>query len=128
MPLKDPDARRAHHRKYMKETWYPAHKSKHYSIVKNRLRELKAWLDGYKAKPCMDCGGVFHPCAMDFDHRDPKAKILTLANAVRSGWSIERLKLEIDKCDLVCSNCHRVRTYKRATNQVTTVNASDISI
>ena len=61
-----------------------------------------------KAKPCMDCGQVFPAYVMDFDHRDgKKSEISVLVNAL----SVRRLVAEIAKCDVVCANCHRTRTY-----------------
>ena len=62
-----------------------------------------------KNKPCADCGLVFLPCAMDFDHRIGEEKLFQF-NAFQS-W--ERTLKELSKCDLVCSNCHRIRTWKR---------------
>lgn len=64
-----------------------------------------------KSKPCMDCGGRFHPCAMDFDHVRGK-KLFTVGENRNRG--ISTIKEEIAKCDVVCSNCHRVRTWSRA--------------
>jgi hypothetical protein len=51
---------------------------------------------------------------MDFDHRDPETKHKGIAQMVAYGWSLERLAAEIAKCELVCANCHRLRTAKRA--------------
>lgn len=61
-----------------------------------------------EGKPCMDCGGYFHWCAMDFDHRDNKTKI---GNVMKIRECL--IKEEVEKCDLVCANCHRLRTFKR---------------
>jgi Zn finger protein HypA/HybF involved in hydrogenase expression len=61
----------------------------------------------------MDCGGSFAPYVMDFEHRDPATKsfwILQRAGSV----STARLEAELAKCDIVCANCHRARTYARA--------------
>jgi hypothetical protein len=74
---------------------------------------LKSWIDGLKSVPCMDCGGRFPPVAMDFDHREGEVKAFDISRApwkVRSKASIEK---EIAKCDVVCANCHRVRTQQR---------------
>lgn len=61
--------------------------------------------------PCSDCGLYFHPCQMDFDHlRD---KVDNVSAMVNSGLSIPAIQAEIDKCELVCSNCHRLRTWMR---------------
>jgi hypothetical protein len=71
-----------------------------------------AWLRSYKAQPCADCGGRFHPVAMQFDHRPGERKEFDLGFGVRR-YSRKRLLIEIEKCDLVCANCHAVRTYRR---------------
>jgi hypothetical protein len=58
---------------------------------------------------CADCGGKFDPCVYHFDHvpeRGPK-----LFNVANCDVSIERLRAEIAKCDIVCGNCHAVRTW-----------------
>jgi hypothetical protein len=70
-----------------------------------RLRQL---VIEAKAVPCMDCGQVFPAYVMDFDHREGKeSEISVLVNAL----SLGRLVTEMAKCDVVCANCHRVRTY-----------------
>jgi hypothetical protein len=64
-----------------------------------------------EGKACTDCGGVFHQAAMEFDHipeRGPK-----LFNLGQSDRSVEAVKTEIAKCDIVCANCHRIRTWNR---------------
>jgi hypothetical protein len=60
--------------------------------------------------PCLDCNRSFKACQMDFDH----------VRGVKSGTVSQMLGLdtsvllaEIEKCDLVCANCHRIRTYTR---------------
>jgi hypothetical protein len=65
-------------------------------------------IDGLKNRPCMDCGGRFPPECMDFDHRDPSTK----NGGVAQMWAhkMETLLAEIALCDLVCANCHRIRT------------------
>ena len=64
-----------------------------------------------KKGPCLDCGGRFHPDAMDFDHRVPSEKSFSISKAKDAKF--ELLKRELAKCDLVCANCHRVRTARR---------------
>ena len=73
-----------------------------------RYEQHKAILDELKSStPCLDCGGSFKPCQMDFDHvGDNKS-----ANVARLvGGVTETLVHEIRKCHLVCADCHRVRT------------------
>jgi hypothetical protein len=72
-----------------------------------RYRE---WLIEYKSHPCSDCGGIFPPECMDFDHvRGEKLFAIGEGSTV----SRERVEIEIAKCDLICSNCHRIRTRQR---------------
>ena len=66
--------------------------------------------------PCSDCGGSFHFSQMEFDHlRDKDAAVSRLANAPAT---LRRLAEEIDKCELVCANCHRLRTWERLQAEV----------
>lgn len=58
---------------------------------------------------CMDCGYT-NPIALEFDHRDPTTKLFNIADGYLR--SKEELILEVSKCDIVCANCHRLRTAK----------------
>jgi hypothetical protein len=69
----------------------------------------RQWLDSLKRRPCVDCGGVFSPEAMDFDHVRG-GKVAGVAQTY--GWKRERVLAELLKCDLVCACCHRVRTHE----------------
>lgn len=63
-----------------------------------------------KRVPCKDCGLNFHPWQMDFDHlRDKKFNI---SEGRHRPWKM--ILEEVAKCDIVCSNCHRHRTYLRS--------------
>lgn len=74
-------------------------------------------------KPCTDCG-VRHPhWRMDFDHLDPRTKTAELALVVKLGWAKQRIEEELAKCELVCANCHRDRTWRRSGRGNTRVKA-----
>lgn len=75
----------------------------------NRLRFFER-LAPLKAQPCADCGCRFPPEAMDFDHVCG-TKCGTVAQMRSCSW--DKVLQEIAKCELVCANCHRVRTQKR---------------
>ena len=60
---------------------------------------------------CADCGYREHPAALDFDHRPGTTKVRDIKQGQQLGW--EALKAEIAKCDVVCANCHRIRTVER---------------
>lgn len=64
-----------------------------------------------KSGPCFDCGGIFPPEVYDFDHVKGKKKFEVSRGFSRV--SAKALEDEIKKCDLVCANCHRVRTSRR---------------
>jgi hypothetical protein len=79
---------------------------------KRNYRKLRALIDEHKTGPCLDCGKTYPPYVMDFDHRDPSTKVTKVSSMVYKGS--ERLLLaEIAKCDLVCANCHRIRTWEK---------------
>jgi hypothetical protein len=60
-----------------------------------------------KARPCVDCGGRFDAVCMDFDHVRGE-RLFGVVEGMR--WkATEALVAEMDKCDVVCSNCHRKR-------------------
>lgn len=67
----------------------------------------------YEAKnvPCMDCGISYPPYVMDFDHRPGEVKLKKLS--AMYGASLDLVSEEISKCDVVCANCHRERTFQR---------------
>lgn len=69
-----------------------------------------------KNKPCADCGITYPYYVMDFDHRENEIKEFGL-NAVTQK-AINALKREIAKCDVVCANCHRERTYQRRLQKI----------
>lgn len=60
---------------------------------------------------CVDCGYNEHHAALEFDHLPGFTKTKTVASLMYSAWDV--IQAEIDKCEVVCSNCHSVRTYER---------------
>lgn len=81
-----------------------------------RKAPRRAILDELKiaAGGCADCG-IFkpdHPEIYDFDHRPGTVKVLNVARFATK-HSMDELMTEIPKCDVVCSNCHRIRTQSR---------------
>ncbi len=76
---------------------------------KKRFHERnRNYKDDYKrSHPCVDCGNS-DIRVLEFDHVRG-IKLLTIANT--SSFSFSRLVEEIDKCDVRCANCHRIKTY-----------------
>jgi hypothetical protein len=77
-----------------------------------RLRRHGEVLARIKDVPCVDCGGRFHHSQMEFDHRPGTTKELSIGRMKKA--PIQRLLAEIEKCDIVCANCHALRTWQRA--------------
>jgi hypothetical protein len=74
--------------------------------VTERRRKLKEMAVGYKGGKCMFCGYDTCTAALDFHHLDPKEKDFSLSvRGLTRSW--DRIKSEINKCVLVCANCHR---------------------
>jgi hypothetical protein len=93
---------------------YQANKARRYAHNKRRQDEFRSWYTSLKAgRPCADCAEVFHPAAMQWDHLPEHEKKAALGELVRHG-SRQRIIEEIAKCELVCANCHAVRSYLRA--------------
>jgi len=72
-----------------------------------RIRRAKkiALLD-LSGNSCCKCGYNKSISALDFHHKDPKSKVISISNGVRQSWSLDALKKEAAKCILLCSNCH----------------------
>lgn len=82
-----------------------------YASRRKKSLLLVVKLAPFKAVPCADCGGRFPSVVMDFDHRDPTIKVDPVSRMVNRALSWERIAAEMAKCDVVCSNCHRIRTW-----------------
>jgi hypothetical protein len=82
---------------------------------KATIKERVAFIAAAKDKPCMDCGNRFPSVAMDFDHVRGE-KTMGIAYMAQHGYSLDLIRQEIEKCDVVCSNCHRIRTWLSRTS------------
>jgi transcription elongation factor Elf1 len=72
-----------------------------------RRKEIAEWLTEYKSHlECIKCGERTTVC-LDFHHIDQSTKDRSVALSIRWGWGKERIKKEIQKCIVLCSNCHR---------------------
>lgn len=96
---------------------YLKNRESHVKVIGERNRryknEIRTWIRRVKeSSPCHDCG-VFYPWyVMDFDHVSGE-KSGNISDFMARMVSKKKIQDEIDKCELVCSNCHRARTYTR---------------
>lgn len=112
---KDKTARRGH-AYYCKEcanakarAWIKKRENadKRNATVNISQKARKLWAIEYKGGKCNDCGGVYPPSVYDFHHLDGSTKEENPSYFIK--LSRERAIPELDKCVLLCANCHRVR-------------------
>ena len=89
---------------------FKSNNTEYYAYIQRQtIRDRKIELVEYKGGACVDCKQYYHPCVYHFDHRDPLTKSFSVCE--QKNKPMEELKKEADKCDLVCANCHAMRTY-----------------
>lgn len=106
MPIKD----REKNKEYLRNHYY-ANKEQYYARNELARQRKRSYIQEQKQKPCTDCGEEYPYYVMDFDHREDN-KLFNVSKMVAKSWN--QIYTEIAKCDLVCSNCHRKRTYLRS--------------
>ena len=76
---------------------------------KERVLNTKQKAIEYLGGKCVDCGLFDDPCVYDFHHLNPNEKEISFGK--NKSLSFDKIKSELDKCVLLCSNCHRKRHY-----------------
>jgi hypothetical protein len=82
-----------------------------YRKINNPVRkaEFRSRLAGIKEEAgCKDCG-IKHPAVLQFHHRDVAEKRADVGSLVSSNRSWGVIQTEVDKCDVLCANCHLIR-------------------
>jgi hypothetical protein len=93
-----------------------AKKRLYYSANRERIlsyqAERRSLVAEVKSQPCTDCHKRYPPHVMDFDHLPERGqKLFNIGQGM--SVSMPRLVAEIEKCEIVCANCHRIREYDR---------------
>jgi hypothetical protein len=108
MPYKDPEKQKA-----AQKAWYEKNKEISYirsqksrNLKRETIRKIK------ESSPCKDCSVSYPYYVMHFDHLDSSDKINKVSSIVQN-FGIKHALKEIEKCELVCSNCYSIRTWKR---------------
>lgn len=127
---KSPDGYRSNCRvcaRAAKAAWHERNADLSKSRRKARRDRVRDFIISRKQQPCVDCGNVFHHSVMDFDHVRG-TKIANVGELRIASGSLTKIQEEIDKCDLVCANCHRVRTWNRSNpqEQIPTMSSSSV--
>ena len=66
---------------------------------------------------CIDCGEMYPHYVLEFDHREGEEKLGSVSD-LYAKWGREVGLSEAKKCDIVCANCHKIRTYNRNQNGI----------
>jgi hypothetical protein len=95
------------------------HKERLKTVRKQRRVENQRWYKNYKSNlACIKCGEK-HIACITFHHRDVNNKVRDVSRLVLEGASLAKLIREIEKCDVLCFNCHMKEEYNvrnKATN------------
>lgn len=83
------------------------------TLDKHRIPK-RAFIKWLSEQPCWDCGQTYPHYCMDFDHREQSDKAFLVSYGLNYRW--DKLIEEVLKCDMVCSNCHRIRTFQKGQN------------
>ena len=92
--------------KESQKKWLKAHPN----YMTEKCRKMKERAVEYKGGKCLACFIEFdgnNACIFDFHHRNPKEKELSIGALLSRKW--EKIKPELDKTDMLCSNCHRLK-------------------
>lgn len=113
MPWKDKEKQREAIRRH-----YYANRQYYIDKAYKKRDILRRWVYDLKNKtPCTDCGIQYPYYVTDFDHVGEKGVKKNIISKLINSGSTKQVKEEIAKCELVCSNCHRIRTYNRRTDK-----------
>jgi hypothetical protein len=108
MPYKDPIKQKAAQRRYYEENIekYSEARQRKANLIRRKSEEIKG------STPCADCDMQYPHYMMDFDHLPEFVKVRNLS-AVNNFSTVAEWMKEVAKCEVVCANCHRHRTYMR---------------
>jgi hypothetical protein len=111
MPFKDPTVRKTKQVGYSK-TYYEKNKKDVIQKINVKKKAHRAWFVNYKKQlACINCG-FSHAAALDFHHVNPCKSDKKVNELVSDGHTKARIQKEIDKCIVLCSNCHRIHHEK----------------
>jgi len=106
MPYKDKEKQKLKNREYQR-LHYQRKKDYYKLKAAERQQKIREWLFDLKSTlKCNRCSEDDFVC-LDFHHIDPKEKEIGISEAIRQGWAKDRILKEVDKCEVLCANCHR---------------------
>ena len=103
-------------KEYHNNVWYPRNREKLIPIhtKKKKARRKEHWtrvIELYFLKGCVDCG-IKNVKVLEFDHVRGR-KVNGVGTMIQDNYGWDSIKKEIDKCEVRCRNCHRLKTFKQ---------------
>ena len=87
-------------------------KESNYAAKARRVERAREYIWSlFQKNSCADCGEA-NPVVFEFDHTGTD-KFMSVAQMVSQNYGLESIKREIAKCEIVCANCHKIRTSMR---------------
>lgn len=115
MPYKDKDRYQSEEWKEYQRTyqrgWHQRNRVKRLSRIYERKAATYEYVQAIKKQLCCADCGERHPAVLQFHHLNAKDKTFNIADAARNGISLDRIKKEIEKCVVLCANCHIIRHF-----------------
>jgi hypothetical protein len=115
MPFKDTSRYQSeewkeYQRNYQR-SWHQRHRAKRLTRMYERKAAIHDYIQNMKNQlRCVNCGQR-HPATLHFHHLNSEDKTFNISYAVNRGFSLDRIKKEIEKCIVLCANCHAIRHY-----------------
>ena len=109
MPYKDKEKQREKNREYQKKH-YEQKKDYYIQKAKESKHRVREEFENYKKTLKCEVCGESHVATLDFHHKDTSTKEIIISESIWR-WSWNTIKKEIDKCAVLCSNCHRKLHY-----------------
>jgi NAD-dependent dihydropyrimidine dehydrogenase PreA subunit len=101
-------------------SYYLGDNQKHKTLERSNMNKAKLRREVWDIKEksgCIDCKEMYPHYVLEFDHREGEEK-LGSPSEIYSRGSREKGTKEMEKCDIVCANCHKIRTHNRAQNGI----------
>lgn len=108
MAYKNPDDPR---RLVSKNKHYENNRDAYKARAMEHKQKVREFVRAAKEAPCVDCGCSYPYYVMQFDH--VRGEKIGNLNRLATNGSLRAVIAEIEKCDLVCANCHAIRTFER---------------
>ena len=78
-------------------------------VAKHKFKVREKFVEYLTGKSCITCGNN-DIRVLEFDHREPSSKLSTISSLVAMSSSWSKILNEIGKCDILCANCHKIKT------------------